>query len=236
MKPIKYSLVIPVKDEEENLDELFQEINQTMTPLNEPWEAIFIDDGSKDKSFAIIESLKQKYPQIKSLAFVKNFGQSSAFAAGFNHAKGEYIITMDADRQNDPSDIPKLISAMATADLVVGWRVSRKDTFQKRMISKLSNAIRSRLLQDHMHDTGCSLKIFRRKALENIKIYDGMHRFFPALFLIEGYRIHEIPVSHRPRIKGKTKYHFFNRSIRPFLDLFAVYWMRKRHLRYKLKD
>jgi dolichol-phosphate mannosyltransferase len=230
-----YSLVIPVKDEEENLEDLILEIQEVMTKTHKPWEIIFVDDGSKDQSLSILQRLSTKHPQMVILSFDKNYGQSSAFSAGFKQARGEFVITMDADRQNDPKDILPLIEAVSDADLVVGWRFHRKDSIQKRIISKVSNKVRSALLKDHMHDSACSLKIFRKKALDRLKMYDGMHRFFPALFLIEGFLIKEVIVSHRPRLKGQTKYHFFNRSIRPFLDLFAVFWMRKRHLKYKIK-
>jgi len=230
-----YSVVIPVKDEEENLEELFLELHGVMEKIGKPWEAIFIDDGSSDNSLAILKNLATKYPHITLLVFDRNYGQSSAFAAGFAQALGEFVITLDADRQNDPVDIPTLITTASHADLVAGWRIHRKDSLQKKLISKISNKVRSFLLKDHMHDTGCSLKVFRKSALDKIKMYEGMHRFFPALFLIEGFCVIEIPVSHRPRLKGKTKYHFFNRSIRPLLDLFALFWMRKRHLNYKLK-
>lgn len=230
-----YSVVIPVKDEEENLETLFFELNSVMEKIGKPWEALFIDDGSIDNSLGILKQLSQKSPLIKVLSFDKNYGQSSAFAAGFSQSSGEFVITLDADLQNNPSDIPLLIEAIQNADLVVGWRIDRKDSLQKKLISKVSNKVRGSLLQDYMHDTGCSLKIFRKSALDKIKMYDGMHRFFPALFIIEGFKVVEIPVSHRPRLKGKTKYHFFNRSIKPFLDLFALFWMRKRHLRYQIK-
>jgi dolichol-phosphate mannosyltransferase len=229
-----YSVVIPVKDEEENLKELFFQLHSVMQKENAPWEAIFVDDGSTDQSLAILKEIAKQHSSIKIFSFDKNYGQSSAFMAGFAKAQGEFVITLDADLQNDPQDIPRLIAAISDCDLVVGWRFERKDPLQKKIISKISNKVRAHFLKDAMHDTGCSLKIFRKAALDKIKIYEGMHRFFPALFLIEGFRVKEIKVVHRPRLKGKTKYHFFNRSIRPFLDLFAVYWMRKRKIDYKI--
>lgn len=233
---LDYSIVIPIKNEEDNIKDLIEEIEPVMKQIGRPWELICIDDGSTDKSLAILQSLCAFKPFLRVLTFTRNYGQSSAFSAGFEASKGEFVITLDGDRQNDPQDIPRLISAISDSDLVVGWRVHRRDTWKKRWISKLSNAVRSRVCKDGMHDTGCSLKIYRRSALQKIKMYKGMHRFLPALFLIEGFRIKEIPVKHRERTKGKTKYHFFNRSIGPFLDLFAVWWMRRRALHHTIRE
>lgn len=233
---VNYSLVIPIKNEQDNIVELIDEIEPVMISLEHSWELICIDDGSTDNSLSLLRSLCKEKSYLRVLSFTKNFGQSSAFAAGFEAAQGEFVITLDGDRQNDPSDIPALLAAIKDADLVVGWRVHRRDPWQKRWVSKLSNAIRSRVCKDGMHDTGCSLKVYRRSSLKRIKMYRGMHRFLPALFLIEGFRVKEMPVKHRERIKGATKYHFFNRSIGPFLDLFAVWWMRKRALYHIVRE
>lgn len=150
---------------------------------------------------------------------------------------GEFVITLDGDRQNDPTDIPKLIeAAQSGADLVCGRRAKRKDPLSKKIISKLANFVRSRLCEDGVQDTGCSLKLYRRACLEKIKLYHGMHRFLPALFLIEGFKIVEVPVNHRERVSGKTKYHFFNRSFNTLADLLAVRWMRKRRLVWQIED
>lgn len=235
MKPT-YSIIIPIKDEERNIPSLLNEIEPVMQELNEPWELICIDDGSKDKSLQLLLSLQKEKPYLKVISFVRNFGQSSAFDAGFKRAQGIYIITLDGDMQNDPRDIPKLLEQCAQYDLVCGWRHMRKDRLSKRITSKFSNKIRSKICKDNMHDTGCSLKIFKKASLDQIKLYHGMHRFFPALFRMEGFRILEVKVNHRPRTEGKSKYHFFNRSIGPIFDLFAVYWMRKRRLRYQIKE
>ena len=180
--------------------------------------------------------LKNQIPQLRILVFAFNAGQSSAFDAGFKAARGEYIITLDGDGQNDPKDIPLLIAESHNSfDMVLGRRAKRNDPFSKRIISKLSNFVRSRVCKDDVSDTGCSLKLYRTKCIQNIKMYTGMHRFLPALFVIEGYSIKEVNVNHRERTKGKSKYHFFNRSIKPLVDMFAVMWMRKRALKYKIK-
>ncbi len=231
-----YSVVIPIHNEEANIEELIVELEPVMNSLAHPWELICVDDGSSDSSLLILQNLCKSRPNMRIIRFTRNFGQSSAFAAGFEHAKAEYIITLDGDRQNDPKDIPKLAAAAFDADLVVGWRVHRKDTWQKRITSRLSNAVRSRFCRDDVHDTGCSLKIYRRQALCQIKMYKGMHRFLPALFKIEGFKVKELPVSHRKRAGGKTNYTFLNRSIGPIVDMFVVRWMRRRHLKHKIHE
>lgn len=232
---MKYSVVIPLKNESANIYPLFSELEATMESLKKEWQLILVDDGSTDDTPYILRQLAKQKPFVKVLTFDKNYGQSSAFDAGFKAAEGEIVITLDGDGQNDPADIPELLQHLREADLVVGWRVHRKDTLSKRLISRLSNYIRSRLCQDHIHDTGCSLKVYKRESLQKIKLFHGLHRFLPALFVMEGLVVKEIPVHHRERFRGKSNYHFFNRSLGPFIDLFAVVWMSKRHLKYRLK-
>lgn len=232
---IKYSVVVPLKNEEDNIVELVNEIEPPMQALNQKWELICIDDGSTDNTLTILKELSKEKNYLRILVFTKNFGQSSAFDAGFKAAKGEFVITLDGDRQNDPADIPKLVVAIENADLVCGHRVNRKDPISKKITSRIANAIRSRLCQDNVHDTGCSLKIYRKACLEQIKMYHGMHRFLPALFSIEGLRVKEVAVNHRERTKGTTKYNFFNRSFNTISDMLAVRWMRSRQLRYKIE-
>jgi dolichol-phosphate mannosyltransferase len=231
---IKYSVVIPLKNEEENVLDLIQELEPVMSAMQEPWELICVEDGSTDRTLEILKNISKDKNYLRILTFKRNYGQSSAFDAGFKHAKGEFVITMDGDRQNDPADIPKLIKAMEHSDLVCGHRFNRRDPFIKRVTSLLANGVRSRVCQDGMQDTGCSLKIYRSTCLRNIKMYQGMHRFLPALFVIEGYRVKEVPVNHRERVKGKTKYNFFNRSLNTVWDMLAVRWMRQRRLKYEI--
>ena len=232
---IVYSVVVPLKNEEENIADLVDEIEPVMMALKQPWELICIDDGSTDSTLAILEQLSKTRPYIRTLVFEKNYGQSSAFDAGFKQAKGEFIITLDGDRQNDPADIPKLIEMTSTHDLVCGSRVKRRDSWIKKITSFIANQVRSRVCQDGFRDTGCSLKIYRSSSVKKIKMYHGMHRFLPALFQIEGFKVAEVPVNHRERVKGKTKYSFFNRSFNTIADMMAVRWMRKRQLRYKIE-
>lgn len=233
---IKHSVIIPIKDEEHNIPILAAEVEEVMEKLDEPWELIYIDDGSKDNSLNVLKKLQEKMPALKVLSFTKNYGQSSAFDAGFKLASGELIITLDGDLQNNPSDIPKLLDSLKKHDMVCGWRQNRKDTVFKRIISKPSNIVRSRLCKDQIHDTGCSLKVFKKSSLSKIRGFHGMHRFFPALFKVEGMSVGEVKVSHRARTQGKSKYHLFNRSFGPMLDMLVVYWMRKRRLRYKVNE
>lgn len=234
---IYFSIVIPVKNEEENISPLIQEIIPVMQSLNKPWELIVIDDGSTDATLPTLKSIKKNLPLLRILVFSSNCGQSSAFDCGFKAARGHYVITLDGDGQNDPKDIPSLVNAAQEGyDLVLGMRAKRRDPLTKRWVSKLSNFVRSRVCKDGVSDTGCSLKLYRKASLANIKMFHGMHRFLPALFVIEGYRLKEIAVNHRERLRGKSKYHFFNRSIRPLVDMFAVLWMRKRCLKYTIKE
>ena len=231
-----YSVVIPIHNEEENIQELVSEIEPALESLGQPWELICVDDGSTDRSLLILQELCKSKPYLRILSFKRNYGQSSAFAAGFEYAHGAFVITLDGDGQNDPSDIPQLAGAIGDYDMVVGWRVHRRDPWNKRIISKLSNWVRSRVCKDEMHDTGCSLKIYRKDSLKKIKMYKGMHRFLPALFRMEGLRVREIPVKHRERKHGVTKYHFLNRSIGPILDMFMVRWMLGRTLRHEVRE
>ena len=235
MQTVSYSVVVPLKNEEENILDLIQEIDPVMSSLKKSWELICIDDGSTDSTLSILKLLQKEYPQLRILSFDGNFGQSSAFDAGFKAARGEFVITMDGDCQNDPKDIPALLKLAGDFDLVCGYRANRKDPLHKKIQSKIANFIRSRVCADGVRDTGCSLKVYRRTALEKIKLFNGMHRFLPALFLIEGFKVTEVPVNHRERIKGVTKYNFLNRSFNTIADMLAVNWMGKRNLRYKVK-
>ncbi len=232
--PITYSVVIPLKDEEENLLALVEELEPVMESLHTPWELICIDDGSQDQTLPLLQKLAQEKPYLRVLVFAKNSGQSSAFDAGFKAACGQYVITLDGDRQNDPRDIPSLLSLMDHADLVVGWRKERRDPWVKRLSSKIANAIRRRVCHDGVLDTGCSLKVYRTSCLRHLKMYKGMHRFLPALFQIEGFRVTQLPVRHRERTHGVTKYSFSSRLIAPLLDMLVVAWMRRRHLGYTI--
>jgi glycosyltransferase involved in cell wall biosynthesis len=231
-----YSVVIPLKNEASNIVDLIHELEPVMYGLGQPWELICIDDGSNDGTHQILKNLVLQKSYLRAIFFKKNYGQSSAFDAGFKAAKGQFVITLDGDGQNDPKDIPRLIELIRDCDLVCGIRLKRKDSLTKRLTSKLANFVRSRLCEDGVQDTGCSLKVYRKNCLQQIKMYHGMHRFLPALFKMEGFRIQQIPVNHRERLKGKSHYNFFNRSLNTIVDLLAVRWMKKRQLRYQINE
>lgn len=231
-----FSVVIPLKDEEDNVEDLLNEVEPVMESLNQPWELLAINDGSSDKTGEILARLAKKKSWLRPITFDRNYGQSSAFDAGFKQARGEFVITLDGDRQNDPRDIPKLVALAREFDLVCGQRVNRRDPIVKKITSSLANFIRSRVCKDGMTDTGCSLKLYRTSCLKHLKLYDGMHRFLPALFQIEGFKVTQTPVNHREREKGKTKYNFFNRSFNTIMDMWVVWWMRRRHLKYTLQN
>lgn len=233
---MKYSIVIPLKDEEENVELLINEIEPIMLNIGKNWELICIDDGSTDKTAFILERLQKDKPYLKLITFDKNYGQSSAFDAGFRHAKGDYIITLDGDLQNDPKDILTLINVSDKYDMICGCRTKRKDPLSKKFISYFANKIRGKICRDNMQDTGCSLKLYKKECLEKIKLFEGMHRFLPALFKYEGFRVGEVPVNHRSRQHGKSKYNFLNRSFNTIMDMLAVRWMGKRSLKYKIKE
>lgn len=231
---MRYSVVIPLKNEESNIGELIEELEPIMQGLNHSWELICVDDGSTDETCEVLRRLMPKKPYLRLIIFKRNYGQSSAFQAGFAAARGEFVITLDGDRQNDPRDIPKLLQLIDDCDLVCGIRSKRKDSWNKRIISRAANRIRGWICEDGVQDTGCSLKIYRKQCLNKIKMFNGMHRFLPALFKIEGFRIKEMPVNHRERTKGVSNYNLFNRSFNTIADLFAVRWMKKRHLNYQI--
>lgn len=230
-----YSVLIPLKDEEENIEPLVNEIEQVMNTLEKSWELVCVDDGSTDRTPDILKKLEQERSYLRIIKLKQNYGQSTAFAAGFERVRGEFAITLDGDGQNDPADIPKLLAMLNDYDMICGIRQKRQDKPIKRMVSLCANAIRSRVCQDGMKDTGCSLKVYRTSCLKRIKMYEGMHRFLPALFIVEGYKVGQVEVNHRERQAGQSKYSFSNRSFNTIFDMFAVCWMRKRRLGYEVE-
>lgn len=229
------SVVVPAYNEEENIEALLRELVARLEEIGKPFEILLVDDGSADRGPEIARALARQEARLRVLRLLERSGQSAAFDAGFRAARGELIVTMDADLQNDPADLRCLLDALPGWDAVVGWRRVRRDSWLKRVSSRLSNAIRNRVSGDRIIDTGCSLKLFRREALRSIKMYDGMHRFLPTLLRLEGLRVREVPVNHRPRVRGRSKYNVRNRAVRAFLDLLAVRWMRARRLRYRVE-
>ncbi len=230
------SLVIPAYNERENLATLHSELTAVMHSLPGAYEILFVDDGSTDGSAGVLRQMRAEDPRVRVLTFARNAGQSAAMDAGFKDARGDVVVTLDADLQNDPADIPRLIEALEGWDAVVGVRRKRQDNLVRRVSSRVANYVRNRLSDETITDTGCSLKAFRRAALSRLVLYDGLHRFLPTLLKMEGFRVREIPVGHRPRRHGDSKYGIGNRLLPSFMDLLAVRWMKRRKLRYEVKD
>ena len=225
------SVVVPVFNEEDNMSILQSELREALRDLD--YEIVFVDDGSTDRSAEKIEVA----PNIRILRFERNTGQSAALYAGIRAARGETIVMIDGDLQNDPADIPRLLEQISRgADLVCGYRAKRKDTITKRMTSRIANFVRSRFTKDYVRDTGCTLKAMRRECADALVPFKGMHRFIPALIRGAGYRLVEIPVKHRPRRFGQTNYGFGNRALRATVDMFGVRWLLSRRFNYKIRD
>lgn len=225
------SIIIPVKDEEENIDLLANEINAAMENVSLQWEGVWIDDGSTDTTAAKLKQLSDKDPRHRFVLLDGNFGQSAALSVGFKSALGSIIATLDGDGQNDPADIPRLIELLQKhgADMVNGVRQKRLDSVVRKISSRIANNFRDWVTGDKVTDVGCSVRVFRSKCVERIPVFKGMHRFFPTLVKIQGFtRIMESPVNHRPRMRGKTKYGIQNRLWVGLADLAAVKWMQSR--------
>lgn len=228
------SVVIPAHNEADNLPRLIEEIVETLDAAGHWYEIVIIDDASTDDTPTVLEEKAYRYSSVVHYRMARQSGQSAALSAGFDLACGRIIATMDADLQNDPADLPLLISKIGDFDCAIGWRRDRKDPLSKRVISKVANAVRNWTTGETVKDTGCGLKAFRAECLRKIHRFDGMHRFFPTLVKMHGYSVVEIPVHHRPRKHGRTHYNILNRSLRPMMDLLAVRWLQKRTLRYEL--
>jgi len=225
------SVVVPLFNEEESIGILQTELSAALKGLD--YEIIFVDDGSVDRTAERIEPA----PNIRIIRFEKNSGQSAAIYEGLTAARGGTLVIIDGDLQNDPVDIPKLLAEIARgADLVCGYRVQRRDTLLKRVTSRIANAVRSRYTKDGVRDTGCTLKAMRRECMSTLLPFEGMHRFIPALVKAAGYRLVEVPVNHRPRRFGQSKYGLGNRALRATVDMFGVRWLLSRRLNYKIRE
>ncbi|MEM2130929.1 MAG: glycosyltransferase family 2 protein [Candidatus Woesearchaeota archaeon] len=227
------SVVIAAYNEEHNVSELYKKLTNVMQKLISKnqinnYEIIFVDDGSIDNTFYILQDLAEKDKNLKIIKFRKNFGQSAAWDAGFSNSLGKIIITMDADLQNDPEDIPKLLNEInqKNLDIVSGWRFNRKDPFLKKFFSRISRFFRNLIINDKIHDSGCSLKAYRRECLKDIELKGEMHRYITEILALKGYKIGEIKVNHFPRKYGKTKYNII-RLQKGFLDLLVVAFWQK---------
>lgn len=230
------SLVIPVYNERENLLPLMDEIAAALAGRR--YEIVAVDDGSTDGSLETLTTLKRTHPELHVVSFAENAGQSAALAAGFRAAGAGVIVTLDADGQNDPADVPRLLEELARSGsaAVVGYRSARRDSAWKRVQSRIANGVRNWLNHETIRDTGCSLKAFRAEAVREIPLFSGMHRFLPTLVKLRGGTVTEVPVRHRPRRSGRTKYGMWNRVFRTLSDALAVRWMQRRALRYHVRD
>jgi dolichol-phosphate mannosyltransferase len=231
------SLVIPVHDEEENLPLLAVEIRAALLPTGRSYEVLWVDDGSTDGSLVALRQLATQDPRMRVLHLAHNAGQSAALAAGFRSARGEIVVTLDADLQNDPADIPRLLAELAAPpgwDLVSGVRTNRRDDWLRRLSSRIANRVRNWATDERVEDVGCSLRACRAEYVKRVPMFAGMHRFLPTLVREDGGRITELPVNHRPRLHGKTKYSIRNRLFRALADLFAVRWMQRRWIDRRL--
>jgi len=220
------SVVIPLFNEEENIQLLHERLRQALDPLAQEYEILFVDDGSTDHSLSLLEKIQADDKRVIVLSLRRNFGQTAAFAAGFDFARGDVVVTMDGDLQNDPTDIPKLLEMIKDNDLVSGWRKKRKDPFfTRRFPSIIANWLISKVTGVKLHDYGCSLKAYRREVIKNLKLYGEMHRFIPAVASWYGVRVAEVETVHHPRLHGKSKYGI-SRTIKVVLDLITVKFLQ----------
>lgn len=227
--PPRVSLVVPAFDEEESLPVLAREIREALEGAGVPYEVVFVDDGSSDRTLDVMLELAREDPAVRVLRLQPNQGQSAALAAGWRAARAPVVVTLDADLQNDPADVPRLLAKLDEGfDVVSGVRVDRRDSWVRRVSSRIANGVRNRLTGDSVTDVGCTLRACRTELLRALPVFTGMHRFLPTLLRLEGGRVTEVPVRHRPRRYGATKYGIHNRLWRGIVDLLAVRWLKRR--------
>jgi len=233
------SICVPVYNEAENLPLLHEAICKVIDPNGIDAELILVDDGSKDDSWKVIESLVQKDPRVRGVKFKFNCGETAASDAGLRAARGKYVMTMDADLQNAPADIPAFLKALETGvDCVCGTRVATRgqgDDFERVASSRIANWVRNKLSNETISDAGCTYRAFKRECVDKLKLYRGLHRFIPTLLKMEGYTVTEIPVTNNPRLYGQSKYGVWNRLFKSFRDLLAIRWMKSRLLGYRVE-
>lgn len=232
------SVVFPVYNEEENVPHLLREIAAALEGRGWTYEIVAVDDGSTDRSLEVLRASRERYPMLRVLALEKNSGQTAALDAAWRAAEGELVVSLDADLQNDPADIPAMMQKLTEtkSDMVIGVRVNRQDTLSRKLQSKIGNGVRNWITGDRITDTGCSLKLVKREAVDRVRLFTGMHRFLPTLVRYAGYRVIEMPVNHRQRRFGTSKYGAMNRAFRGLVDCFAVRWMGKRMLNYRVHE
>ncbi len=237
--PVEISFVVPCHNEQDNLRALVTAIREAIDPLKRNYELVIADDFSTDKSWAVLKELAMADARVRGLRFAFNCGQSAALWAGMNAARGRYIITLDADLQNDPRDVPQFLSALEKFDCVCGSRIAARgegDGFVRIASSRIANWVRNKMSGENVTDAGCCYRAFKRECIADLKFFKGMHRFLPTLFKIEGFTVTEIPVRHNPRTAGISHYGVWNRLFASFYDLLAVRWMKKRMFQYKIAE
>ena len=233
------SVVLPCHNEQDNLQPLIAAIRTALDPLNRPYEIVITDDQSSDGSWALLQDLAKADARIRAQRFEKQAGQSAALWAGMKAARGRIIVTLDADLQNDPADLPRLLAALERADCACGSRVearARGDGFVRVASSRIANGIRNKLSGETISDAGCCYRAFKRECIAEVKFFNGGHRFLPTLIKMEGFSVIEVPISHHPRTAGQAHYGVWNRLFKSFYDLLAVRWMKKRLLRFKVVE
>ena len=232
------SVVIPVYNEEENLPLLWEELRGVLEGLGLVVEVIFVDDGSRDGSPEIVRGLREADPRVRLVRLKSHAGETAATDAGLKAALGRWVVVMDADLQNDPADIPTLLGYLDRWDAATGWRQERAhgDDWRRRVASRIANRVRNRLSDETIQDSGCTFRAFRRECLRDLVLYRGLHRFIPTLLTLRGYRVIEVPVNHRPRRFGRSKYGVWDRAFVAFADLLAIRWMKSRLLRYEVAE
>ena len=235
---VELSVVIPVYNEEDNLPRLWPELRGVLEEMAVSFEVIFVDDGSRDRSAEIIRAMREADGRVRLVRLKANAGETAATDAGFKAARGQRVVTMDADLQNDPHDIPVLVQRLEQWDAATGWRIARGegDSIVRRISSRVANGMRNWLSDESIHDSGCTFRAFRRECLRGLVLYRGLHRFIPTLLRMRGYRVVEVPVRNRPRHFGESKYGVLNRMFVAFVDLLVVRWMKNRLLRYEVAE
>ena len=239
MESVELSIIAPAYNEADNIEPLIERIREIFEPTGISFETVIADDCSTDGTDKKLLELMQKYPWLRGIRLNKNSGQSAAMDCGFRHARGKVWGTVDADMQNDPAEILRLMKLLGPdADMINGWRKDRQDKnkFMRRIQTRVANGIRNWVSGDNIKDSACGLKVYKRECLEGFTLYKGMHRFFPTLVKMRGFKVIEVPISHNPRLHGVTKYKFGSRVFRAFADLLAVRWMKKRAIRYTSKE
>jgi dolichol-phosphate mannosyltransferase len=235
-EPVEISVLVPVFNEEGNLPVLIPTLVEVLKGLGRSYEMIFVDDGSSDGSRRVLREMASQYPFIRVLRLKENHGLSTALVAGMREARGEKIVTLDSDLQNDPADIPRLLEYLDRYDMATGWRHKREDSWLKKISSKIGNSVRNRVSGENIQDSACTLRAFKKECIQGIPVFNGMHRFLSTLVKMGGYRIIEVPVSHHPRKSGKSKYNIRNRALRSFIDLLGVRWMKGRRIQYDIEE